>query len=417
VPVRRALADHGKAFSSQRNFASALRDFDEAIALCTRVISPPAKPAPQPLPPHLARQGRPGGVVVISGVQSSLVDEINQNDLPKLMCHRAMALFRLGHLQEALEASQKAASLKPSALRPSCLEAVALRAMQREGDARRALARFERNLQEPLVVRMQEATLRHFNLFLNADAATASKCYVHQPPPCQPPLEPPPSRPLRPCAAGDSILLGAFEVEDLRHELLRVMSLASKRAAACACASLCCQVAVHLHAHTLSVRIEDATFDNAAFVGRLPNLRRLHVQGETSLPDGLNLAHLRTLDRITINKLGFESALFLGAAISGGYHSLRLSNGSCVLLPPLRTRERINLYSRELRDSDLAALLGALSLNTCLKELNISGNPAPVGNGLRAAMVQALPWHLLRSQPAIRITSLLQACTEPNTPF
>ena len=123
-----------------------------------------------------------------------------------------------------------------------------------------------------------------------------------------------------------------------------------------------------------------------------------------------------------------------------------------MLLFPLRTRERINLFSRELRDSDLAALLGALSLNTCaapperahrlsrarpdrptlatplpqsasahqpthspplvgcaascLKELNISSNPAPVGNGLRAAMVQALPWHLLRNQPAIRITSL-----------
>ena len=39
-------------------------------------------------------------------------------------------------------------------------------------------------------------------------------------------------------------------------------------------------------------------------------------------------------------------------------------------------------------------------------------NPAPVGNSLRAAMVQALPWHLLRHQPGIRVTSLLQACSE-----
>ena len=119
----------------------------------------------------------------------------------------------------------------------------------------------------------------------------------------------------------------------------------------------------------------------------------------TSLPRGLDLKYLRSLDRITINKLGFEAALFLGAAISGGYQTLRLSNNSCVLLAPLRTRERINLFSRELRDSDLAALLGALSLNAHIKELNIAGNPAPVGNSLRAAMVQALPWPLLRHQP------------------
>ena len=126
-----------------------------------------------------------------------------------------------------------------------------------------------------------------------------------------------------------------------------------------------------MHGESFAVRIEDATFENAAFVGRLPNLERLHVQGETSLPHGLDLKYLRGLDRITINKLGFEAALFLGAAISGGYQSLRLSNNSCVLLAPLRTRERINLFNRELRDSDLAALLGALSLNLHIKELNI----------------------------------------------
>ena len=236
---------------------------------------------------------------------------------------------------------------------------------------------------------------------LQHHAAAATACSIHVPPPCQPPLREPPKRPaaeLPPELTRSSILLAAFEVDDLRQELLRVSSLASKRAMACVCTSLCSHVTSHLHAPSLSVSIEDATFNNAAFVGRLPNLERLHVQGETSLPRGLDLKYLRSLDRITINRLGFEAALFLGAAISGGYQTLRLSNNSCVLLAPLRTRERINLSSRELRDSDLAALLGALSLNAHIKELNIAGNPAPVGNSLRAAMVQALPW-LLRHEP------------------
>ena len=302
-------------------------------------------------------------------------------------------------------------------------------------------------------MRIQEPILRQFARYLHADpnsqgGSAASMAALRagnarQPPRCQPPFLEPPARPLRSTTVASGILLGAFEVDggrrgirardsqmtrhpliaclrpavlaDLRRELLCVMSLTSKRAAACACSCLCSHIAAHVHAASLAVRIEDATFENAAFVGRLPNLERLHVQGETSLPRGLDLKHLRGRDWITINKLGFEAALFLGAAISGGNHALRLSNNSCVLLASLRTRERINLINRVTSDSDLAALLGALSLNFHLKELNINklGNPELThGNGLQAAMVQALPWHLLRHQPGIRVTSLLQACSE-----
>merc|ERR1711939_908058 len=136
----------------------------------------------------------------------------------------------------------------------------------------------------------------------------------------------------------------------------------------------------------LSVRIEDATFENAAFVGRLPALRVLHVQGEAA---PLAVAQLRRLPRITVTHLTLEAALFVGAILSGGEHTLRFSSGSCVALWPLRTRERLNLSSRALKDSDLAALLGALALNRCLKELDLCDNPAPDSSVLKTAMISA----------------------------
>ena len=148
------------------------------------------------------------------------------------------------------------------------------------------------------------------------------------------------------------------------------------------------------------VRIEDATFDNAAFVGRLPRLGTLHVQGETFLSDGIDLHKLRSLDRITVGQLSFEASLFVGAVLSGGEHTLRLSGGTCVALHPLRTRERLNLTHHQLRDKDLAVLLGALSLNPQLLELDLRGNNAPSCRVVKVAMISALPWALLCGVPS-----------------
>ena len=118
--------------------------------------------------------------------------------------------------------------------------------------------------------------------------------------------------------------------------------------------------------------------------------------------------------RIGVGALQFEAALFLGAVLSGGEHTLRMSSGCCVALPPLRTRDRINLAQRGLKDSDLAALLGALSLNSFLKELDLHGNPAPAREGIKAAMVAALPWALLRAHGSIHAARMLEACHEGN---
>ena len=85
-----------------------------------------------------------------------------------------------------------------------------------------------------------------------------------------------------------------------------------------------------------------------------------------------------------------------------------MSSGHCVSMPPLRTRDRINLSGRSLTDSDLGALLGALSLNSYLKELDLSGNPAPSKGGIKAAMIASLPWPLLRAYGTIRPQNVLE---------
>ena len=103
--------------------------------------------------------------------------------------------------------------------------------------------------------------------------------------------------------------------------------------------------------------------------------------------------------------LGFEAALFVGAALSGGEHTLRLSDSALVSLPPLRTRERVNLAVRQLKDQDLAVLLGALSLNRNLQGLEFNdrrGSEGAYGANVRAAMVAALPWPLLRHRGTMR---------------
>ena len=345
-------------------------------------------------------------------------DELLSTALPELYCSKAEALLKLGQFEDALEAATQAAGLKPTGARLHCrthsLAAAALRRLCREDDAAAALQRFERVAQEYAAILAQRPRLLRYQNYHQNGRADHSLA----PAPCQPPLGAPAAFPPRavqsgllPAAAGrasrvDSLLLAVFNEEDVRGELLCAMSLHSKRASCCCCSTLRSHVSANLHAPSLSVRIEDATFDNAAFVGRLPRLGTLHVQGEAFLSDGVDLNKLRSLNRIATGSLSFEAALFVGAALSGGEHTLRLSSGACVALPPLRTRERVNLAHRQLRDKDLAVLLGALSLNQQLKELDLNeprgANAIMYTSNLRAAMVAALPWPLLRCKGTMR---------------
>ena len=345
-------------------------------------------------------------------------DELLSTALPELYCSKAEALLKLGQFEDALEAATEAAGLKPTGARLHCrthsLAAAALRRLCREDDAAAALQRFERVAQEYAAILAQRPRLLRYQNYHQNGRADHSL----PPAPCQPPLGAPAAFPPRavqsgllPAAAGRtsrvaSLLIAVFNEEDVRGELLSTMSLHSKRASCCCCSTLRSYVSANLHAPSLAVRIEDATFDNAAFVGRLPRLGTLHVQGESFLSDGIDLNKLRSLNRIATGSLSFEAALFVGAALSGGEHTLRLSSGACVALPPLRTRERVNLAHRQLRDKDLAVLLGALSLNQHLKELDLNeprgANAIMYTSNLRAAMVAALPWPLLRCKGTMR---------------
>ena len=161
--------------------------------------------------------------------------------------------------------------------------------------------------------------------------------------------------------------------EDLLNALIASFPLTVKRAVACCNSSLREHVRLRTSSE-LRVRKSDATFENAKFVASLPELHTLYVENETNLPGGgtLEIARLRGVERIVCASLKFETALFLGAALAGGQHRLRLAHGACVNLAPLRTRKRLCLPSM-LEAAGLAALLGALSLNRCLRELDLTG--------------------------------------------
>ena len=407
VEIAKRARTAGEEHLEAGNWETAVEAFDEALEVFNMIAGRKEN--------EDGTKRQPVLTIVISK------EELLTTGLPELYCHKAEALLKLGLHEEALEAAEEAADLKPPGARlhcrSHCLTAAALRRLRRDDDAMAALRRFERVTQEHAAIVSQRRQLLRYQQCFHPAGSGESR----GPPACQPPLPPPAvfvERPsdyglLEPSAGRPgprvaSLLLAAFGEEDVRGELLATMSLHAKRAACCTCYTLRKHVTDDLHREVLHVRIEDATFDNAAFVGRLPNLATLHVQGELFLRDGIDLRKLRALPRIAVGKLGFEAALFLGAALSGGEHIMRLSSDACVALPPLRTRERVNLLHRQLKGPDLAVLLGALSLNRHLKELEIqcAQRGEPYEANVRAAMVGALPWPLLRHKTSMRFSTI-----------
>jgi len=196
--------------------------------------------------------------------------------------------------------------------------------------------------------------------------------HCHVPPPCSSPLEP-----LTADLPASSEVVGLLQdtlarlgTDALSLTLLPRMTLRAKRAAACSCRWLRTIIAPHLRSATLHVLAEDATLDNAAFVARLPTLERLHVEGESFLCDGLDIPKLRSLPRLALKTIGAPAALFLGCLLSGGEHTIRLSNGlSFISLQPVATRSELSLIVSSA--ADLAVILGSLSNNRALKRLTL----------------------------------------------
>ena len=165
-----------------------------------------------------------------------------------------------------------------------------------------------------------------------------------------------------------------------------------------------------LHTPVLYVEREDATWDNCVFVARLPHLCELRVQGELCLP-ALELSRYRTLARLKVGELGVPAALFFGAAIATSDATLRLSDGKSVKnLGPMRTsigRGTILVPTNAGR-ADLAALLGALSLNTSIESADV-GRCVPLppeGDDLDSRLLQQA--YARAAPPKLIVASLIQ---------
>ena len=209
--------------------------------------------------------------------------------------------------------------------------------------------------------------------------------HCHVPPPCSPKFKPLTAELPASSEFGALLVdtLARLGTDALLLTLLRWMTLRDKRAATCSCRGLRTLIAPHLRSATLHVLAEDATIDNATFVARLPTLERLHVEGESFLCDGLDIPKLRSLPRLALKTIGAPAALFLGSLLSGGEHTIRLSNGSsCISLQPVATRDSLSLFVTSA--ADLAVILGALSNNKALQRLEL---PLIFGqNGRRSNM-------------------------------
>ena len=209
--------------------------------------------------------------------------------------------------------------------------------------------------------------------------------HCHVPPPCSPKFKPLTAELPASSEFGALLVdtLARLGTDALLLTLLRWMTLRDKRAASCSCLGLRTLIAPHLRSATLHVLAEDATIDNATFVARLPTLERLHVEGESFLSDGLDIPKLRSLPRLALKTIGAPAALFLGSLLSGGEHTIRLSNGSsCISLQPVATRDSLSLFVTSA--ADLAVILGALSNNRALQRLEL---PLIFGqNGRRSNM-------------------------------
>jgi hypothetical protein len=401
------LAQEAEAHMAADRRAPALAGLDAAILVFSRLVGLEVdafqiSTVEGAMPPSLTTAAKKSFRLH----RAAELERLKSQRLPELFVSKAQLYLKLCQHAEVVEACSQATALWPSMRRPPCLAAVALRALDRCEEADAELARFDALNQQRQNVASQRALIARFAEFQQLEYADTHADWPASPP-SQPLIQLAASWRARPAQTA-STLLALLEVEDIRQELLAVFALRSKRAMACTCDALRTTMYAELHAPTLSLRIEDATYENAAFVARLPQLGKLRMQGEA---EPLDLTRLRTLNRVAVGHLSFEAAIFRGAVLGGGEHSVRVSSGHVINLQPLRTRERVNLAGRQLRDQDLACLLGALSLNRCLKELDLLNNHAPEGNPAKVAMLQALPWPWLRKYKSLKPHELLQACT------
>ena len=193
-----------------------------------------------------------------------------------------------------------------------------------------------------------------------------------------------------PLLAVPAAVAGDARLEDLPDgvfdSVIDMAGLTSSRAVACGSSALRYKVCLAMCRKTsLTIPPADVSFCNAAFASRLPALERIHVAGETQFPE-LNIVRLRTLPRIKIQRMQWGTALFLGAALAGGDHVVRLSS-ICRPESHMHTLELASLASVEtlwlgdmphVTRPDIALMLGSLSANGRLKSIRLRNDKTRV---------------------------------------
>jgi len=164
-------------------------------------------------------------------------------------------------------------------------------------------------------------------------------------------------------------LVVAIGPDALRLALLDKLPLRARRALACASVAFRGVVTPHLRASMLAVADEDADWDNAAFVARLPDL--------TMLCMGVGAPHdlqaLRAQPQLNLAQLSVESALFLGAVLGGSVESVRLSlpDGfgapQVVHAAPMRQGLRLAFGTPRMGAADVAFFRGVFARNPHFK--------------------------------------------------
>lgn len=169
--------------------------------------------------------------------------------------------------------------------------------------------------------------------------------------------------------------------------ILCTLLLSAKRALACTSREMRNIVGSYIRNMThLNVSVVDGTLDNAIFVTRLPHLKRLHIEGETFLTEGLNVEIVRNMGyRVSLATISTTTALFLGAFLAEKPERVvRMQNGlTQISLEPLQrvSNLRLNISS----STELAVLLASIERNAHLCRLEL-----PQGTPLHHSIIKQL---------------------------
>jgi len=204
---------------------------------------------------------------------------------------------------------------------------------------------------------------------------------------CSPPLLPRAEMAARASSAPHSFL-------DAINVVLQsgALDLRTSRSTAVTCWIAREHVSELLRAPVVTVDEADGSWDNAAFLARLPGLQRLHVRGEPFVPI-LDIATLKSRPRLRLasadgtKQMGSAAALFLGAFLAGGIHTIRLSDNLTYAHLDLRATGPTCHLPLSANAVDQSVVVGALASHPAIQRL--SGTAEAFKNLVVAAKLTA----------------------------